>query len=254
MNRTCELQIKSASLGLLLAAALAGPLCRAQSAPLTTGITTLPGGRVQLAITNNSAVPVTAFAVYIEWTLPGGGPKAHSVRIVDSVINYPRDREIMPGDTQRFVFGGVMRMSDRAVSPPRITFEAAVFADGSTFGDPGWAQRIVQDRENVYENAGRAIQELLSARDSIETRKELISRFDALRDQVLHSALYQGIVGRYQGIIATLPFDNVLTNLQHAVVAGRGLAPMDTLTPILIAQLRKTRQRLYASKPSVTSP
>lgn len=253
MDRTHNPRIKTFSTGLLLALVLVGCSCWAQKAPLTTGMTTLPGGRVQLAITNSSAVPVTAFAIYIEWALPGG-PKGHSVRIVDSVINHPRDREIMPGDTQRFVFGPATRMGSSAVSPPRVTFEAAIFANGSTFGDPGWVRRIIQDRKAVYANEGRAIRELLSARSSGETRQELVSQFHGLKSRTQHSASYSGIVGHYQGLIAALPFDDCLTNLEHAVVAGRGMAPLDTVIPIMVNQLRRARLRLYDSKPPVASP
>lgn len=250
MENTRNPRINNLVPGLLLTFALIGCSCWAQKAPLTTGITNLPGGKVQLAITNSSAVPVTAFAIYIEWT-PPGGPEAHSVRIVDSVINYPRDRKIMPGDTQRFVFGPVTRMGSSTPAPPRVTFEAAIFANGSTFGDPGWARRIIQDRKAVYANQGRAIRELLSARNSGETRQELISRFQSLKGQTEHSATYTGIVGHYQGIIAASPFDDCLTNLKRAVVPGRGQAPLGTLIPILISQLRTDRLRLYNSKPPV---
>ncbi len=232
----------------LLGGAAAGPARAPDLPPAAAKLTRLSGGRVQLALTNGSQEPMTAFAVYIELTLPGvAAPHPHSIRIVDSVLN-PRDQEVMPGDTHRLTFGGVVGPGG-VVSPPKVTLEAAVFADGSTFGDPSWVQRIIADRKTAYQNIGVAIRELQSAQASGETRQQLVARFAALKQQALRCCRQH-----YQGLIGSMPFDEVWFNLQHSTLLGRGPTPLRTLIPLAVHQLAQWRQRLYQAKPSVIGP
>ncbi len=250
MSRVGSSRGAASALAPLLWTALVAPLGSAQGPPLTTRLAPLPAGRVQLTITNNSQQPITAFAIYTVF-----GPQARSIRIVDSLINRGFDREVMPGDTQRFVFGGVVRLGV-AVPPQKITLEAAVFADGSTFGDPQWIQAITRNRKTVYQNYATALRELQSARASKQTRGQIVGRFTALKEEALHcgGSGCDGAIGHYLTGNAAIPFQYVIANLAYPNMGGGRRAPLNTITQILISQIQVVMLRMRQARPPVTTP
>src|SRR6266568_4465127 len=94
---------------------------------------------LELAITNKSRAPITAWVATTQTDRPGAprNPAAMGIRSSDSVLQHdnPNAPEILRRDTHRVLMG----------NPTRVDFKAAVFSDGSVFGDPEWVKRIVQN-------------------------------------------------------------------------------------------------------------
>jgi hypothetical protein len=111
---------------------------------------------IELAITNLSSEPITAWAVELERTSPRTGKlTSRSVRCEDSIL-IPRQPELKPRDTHRVPMG----------TPGHVIFKAAIFADGSVSGDPVWIARIIGKRKQLYDDdmaAAKALRAELAA-------------------------------------------------------------------------------------------
>jgi hypothetical protein len=102
---------------------------------------------VNFVITNHYAQPLTAFVVWGDepkGTPPAEDPVTTNVYF-DSVI-HESERPVMPGRTR----------TEKSLDP-KARFRGAVFADGSTFGDPAWSDRILHHRELYLRMIDRAI-------------------------------------------------------------------------------------------------
>ncbi len=163
---------------------------------------------------------------------------------MDSVANAPHDQKIMPGNTHRQLYGPVEPMGN--LGGTRVEFKAAIFQDGSVFGDPAWAQRIVDNRKTLYEGTHKSIQELQAARQLGETREQIIERFKALEEAAEKAAQTSD-----ERMIGGQPYGQVLVNLEHATIAGGAPPPVDVLLSVVISQLRATEMRLLTSKPPI---
>jgi hypothetical protein len=132
-------------------------VCRADNKKLTvktsegsSRVMARPGqGRVvvrgvNLSITNNYTRPVTAYVIWGDNSLGGEDPVTANV-YSDSVI-HEKDQPILPGQTRT-----------EKSSDPTTLFRAAVFADGSGFGDPVWIERIFHHRQLYLQLTDRAI-------------------------------------------------------------------------------------------------
>src|SRR5690348_17063022 len=92
-----------------------------------------------LAITDNSSMPITAWVATTERESSGEAhrPSSMGIRSEDHAVfneDSGMSPPILPHDTHRVDMG----------NPTRVKFQAAVFEDGSTYGDPYWVNRIVQ--------------------------------------------------------------------------------------------------------------
>jgi hypothetical protein len=129
----------------------------------------------EMAITNNSNAPITAWLATSERGGPGapGRITGMSIRTGDSVI-FAEDRannaEILPRDTHRVTME----------TPARVDFKAAVFQDGSVFGATEWVDRIVQNRRLVYRDVAEALKRLRLAQQAGTPREQVISDFQEL--------------------------------------------------------------------------
>ena len=130
----------------------------------------------ELAITNKWTVPMTAWVAITETDLPEARHTAMGVRSSDSVagcgdvLNNP---QILARDTHRVIMG----------TPTRVDFKAAVFSDGSVFGDPEWVKRIIQNRRQIYQDTVTAVQKLRAAQKAGTPREQLIQEFRELERQ-----------------------------------------------------------------------
>jgi hypothetical protein len=130
----------------------------------------------ELAITNKSRAPITAWVATKETDLPGArrNPKEMGIRSSDSVPrDNPNDSQILPRDTHRVTLGNATR----------VDFKAAVFSDGSVFGDPEWVKRIIQNRRQIYQATAIALQKLRAAKEAGTARVELVREFRELERQ-----------------------------------------------------------------------
>lgn len=130
----------------------------------------------EIVITNKARAPITAWVATTETDRPGAprNPVAIGIRSSDSVPrDSPNDPEILPRDTHRVLMG----------NKTRVDFKAAVFSDGSVFGDPEWVKRIVQNRRQIYQDTAIALQKLRAAQKAEIPREHLIQEFRELDRQ-----------------------------------------------------------------------
>ena len=166
----------------------------------------------ELAITNKSRAPITAWVATTETDLPGARhhPTGIGIRSSDSVPrDNPNDPQILPRDTHRVILGNKTRMD----------FRAAVFSDGSVFGDPEWVKRIIQNRRQIYQATAIALQKLRAAKEAGTPREELVREFRELerqeREQDIRS--HHALAGPASLILSTLNvYGTVAANLERS--------------------------------------
>lgn len=224
---------------LLSVAAVSG----AQNTPVTATVTFLDNGRVQVALINNGRQPITGLTVVGEIT-PFSGGTAHStwVRGIDAVIG-PLDHPLMPKGTCTFVFNA-------PDAPDRARFEvslkAAVFDDGSTFGEAEWIDRLILHRRYLYRHVDAALRFLSDVRRAPNSREQVVQSAEEFRDRELI-----GAVNREEQQVILHVFDAINLNLKLDQSRDwNSLAVADRLG-VTVEQFTQLRQRLLASKPIV---
>jgi hypothetical protein len=136
---------------------------------------------IELAITNNSRVPITSWVATTEREAPGPSRKVvgRGIHAEDSVLisvlllENPNYFEILSLDTHRVQMG----------NPTRVDFKAAIFEDGTVFGEPEWVNRIVQNRRQVYQDVAEALQKLRAAKQAGTPRGQVIQEFHELESK-----------------------------------------------------------------------
>ena len=107
-----------------------------------------------------------------------------SVRGFDSVIS-PFERPLLFGETRRFVFGGPNPGPEKIRLD--VTFKAALFEDGAGFGEADWVERLVKQRQCLYDNIQAALSFLSRARQANISRKQLMQEAQQLEEDKLGS-------------------------------------------------------------------
>lgn len=171
---------------IVLAAALClAPCIRAQEQILTTEFARLPDGRGQLAVTNNSeTITVMAYVIIHQSLLPGRDrPIANGGDFKDVLFHSEQHNNfqdaIEPLETRRFRFG-----TKGSEIQNQIELKAAVFSDGTTWGDREWVQRILKSRRYFYDDLGLAIEKIKAALDAGSPVEPLRQEFDQLHNSV----------------------------------------------------------------------
>jgi len=115
----------------------------------------LPDGRRNMVVSNHSTKTVTAWAFQYAYRA-GSGPEKEFDGFQDSVLVFS-EKPIAPGAQ------GILPLGPGAgVSVWNAELRAAVFDDGSAFGDPAWVSRI-RDRRLVALDALDAQLSLLTS-------------------------------------------------------------------------------------------
>lgn len=201
----------------------------------------------ELAITNKSRVPITAWVAITETDRPGAprNPVAAGIRSSDSVPHDdPNDPEILPRDTHRVILG----------NPTGVDFKAAVFSDGSVFGDPEWVKRIVQNRRQVYQDTAIALQKLRAAEEARTPREQLIQEFRELdrEEREQESQSRRALAGPDRLMLSRVGvYATVLANLEH----GQAESNADMLKrdiERLQSMMLEIGQRVLVSRPPIT--
>lgn len=216
----------------------------AQDVPIGTKQDFLPDGYVEIAITNHSKQPITALVLTSEhFPLVNTVKHFTTIRWVDSIFSLT-DRPLMPNDTQAFKYGGPNPGPDRM--RVEIKLEAAIFEDGSTFGDPTWIERLTEGRRFLYEHLGTALKVLQAAQQTGDSREQLIQAFGEREQTRLAAARSR----EDERAIRTV-FGTVRANLEQGTAPGGTPIAVDRTIQAVIQQFLQRRQRLLASKPAV---
>jgi hypothetical protein len=209
-------------------------------------------GRTELNVINRGEQPVTALVITLEHGPASQPHRGTLVDTMDTALNIT-DRPIMPGDTRTFAYGagpGVSAVAPRPGWHSELALQAAIFADGSTFGDPDWAQRLIDARRSRYKHLGGAIQALHVGRETGKSKPELIAEFQELEKGALASV--HGQKWPNEMLAIRWVYDTVLLQLQQGPGPGGTPTPLDAVLNYIIQELMQQRQRLLASKPPVT--
>jgi hypothetical protein len=203
----------------------------------------------ELAITNKSREPITAWVAVTETDVPGArhNPTAMGVRSSDSVAVAEDNRnnpQILARDTHRVGIG----------NPTRVDFKAAVFSDGSVFGDPEWVKRIIENRRQVYQATAIALQKLRAAQEAGTKREQLVREFRDLerRERGQETQSRGALAGPARLILSRLGvYGTVAANLER----GQTESNADTLShdiDRLESMMLDIGNRLLVSRPPIS--
>ena len=146
----------------------------------------LPDGHVRLHIENRSRKAITALAAVGTRTPIRPGRHETSVRYFDSVLDPLLEKDLLPGQTYAFTFFGP--------NPPpetmrrKVTLKAALFGDGSVWGEPEWVQRLLLRRTTAETHINNGLQILATARASGITREAIVRQAEEMSKSSYDSA------------------------------------------------------------------
>lgn len=206
-------------------------------------IETQSNGSIRLNITNTATVPITALAAVGTRTFVANGRTGRSVRLFDSVLNPFSRKEILPGQTYSFSFFGP--------NPPEnqlkrdVEFKAAIFADGSTWGDPEWVNTLLLRRSSAYRYNAEALQ-LLEHAPATVSAQALTQQLAQLEQSELTAAK---TVAEKQ--MVEVAFEEPIAVLANSMRSEKSSAPVREPLAQARSQLYLRNTRLMASKPVV---
>jgi hypothetical protein len=221
------------------------PAIQAQEEILTAEYRQLPNGSTELAITNNREKQmVTAFILFRPSSNPQvyrSAPDYHDILFTSEQHNY--SDAIMALETKRFRYPPASEKLKNEVEE----LKAAVFSDGTTWGDSEWVQRILECRRAYYNDLGVAIQKIRQALEADTPIEQLRKEFEQLR----HSASDPGENFEHFGELkaAGSIYGTILDQLRHPSIAGQD-DPSSTLARLL-PMLATWQMVIGQSKPSI---
>lgn len=170
----------------------------------------LPDGCRNLVIANHSNKTITAFACHVTFRI-GSGPEHVWDEFQDNVL-FPGERAIAPGEVRSMPAGPESRQTVISTAD----FRAAVFDDGSAFGDPAWVARIRDRRLLVIQMLDAQIAELMAASAKVSGGGVTI---DAVADQLRadESARMKGYSNRDRQYMIQVYYDSALSNLDKVI-------------------------------------
>jgi hypothetical protein len=153
------------------------PIGHSQSAPILTRVDISSDGTATLIVRNDSDVALVAF-VGVEESHPvasdGKKYKVTAVRWWDVATDLAHQLVAPHHEI------GILTGTPGA--PPQATLMAAVFADGSSFGDPAWVQRIMIRRQVMRDGFDLAFSLLEKGMRQGTSRADLITQLTASKD------------------------------------------------------------------------
>ena len=231
---------------LILAAALSSaPGIRANEQLLTTEFHRLPDGRGQLAVTNNSETATVMAFVIVHQSLRAGRrrPISRGSDFKDVLSHSDQHNfqdAIRPLETRRFRYGAKSREIQN-----EIELKAAIFSDGTTWGDPECVQRILRCRRYFYDDLGLAIEKIKAALESGTPVESLLQKFEFLSLSLYPGPNFENFEDeRARGDV----FGTVAPNLSRASATAQGQnGNLTTLLPMLM----NWQARIADAKPSI---
>lgn len=204
---------------------------------VTTAIKQLADGRAELTITNNHQSPITAFVVLIQDALPTG---AHGLTTYyeDNLLNPWHDKPIPPAGTRTIRFGG----PGSNLMKQDFKLNAAIFEDGTTFGESAAVDGILAGRRTFSEKLGKAIALLQDGLAGKISRGELVQRATEME----RSELPPNPRVEERRAVGNV-FGTLRANLQNSPPD----APPDQSMRTVLRMFLSLRQAVLSSKPEV---
>jgi len=209
-------------------------------------VTELEGGLFEIVVVNEASEAMTAFMVVVEGL--GSSPGRNPIRVhyCDSVRYSHRDRPILRGGSWKLTRGAIAPRTE-------VSLKAAIFENGSSFGDPLWVERILDMRRLSMEAIDTSLRRLRAGLESGDTREQLVQDFDKLLaasregPREAHSREERWARGEI--------FDTVLDNLKDAKRTEDGtVPPVEEVIRLVMDNMVNLHQRLLVSKPSLAAP
>lgn len=220
-----------------------------QDPRIGTSPETTSDGHVYFKVENLSALPITAMvAVGTRTPLSGTGTQGTSVRYFDSVINsHIRSyNALMPHQTYTFSFFGPRPAQVRK----EVTLKAAIFADGTTYGDTDWISKLIDARRAMLADLEEGISMLQTARSSGETGEELIKNAESVK-----AARYQSKLTREEKMAAGQVYGNIAWSLKSDSQMPSDAHPLTASQRIdeLTSRFQQQQLQLINSKPTLVA-
>lgn len=202
-------------------------------------------GHVEFFITNRSSINVDAYVILIE-TIPlmKGPSRLQTVRYVDVATN-PREQTLLPGAMRRFRFAGPE--PGPKVVRTEVSLKAAIFADGTSFGESAWVDKLLEMRKRMCLRANWALSLLESEKyRGRVTRDEIIDRIKQAASEAMPTA--ESVEDR----MAIDAFEKEITaNLALVQRSdGQSVSVQESLQ-MVVNHITNRRQRIMAAKPSI---
>jgi hypothetical protein len=171
----------------------------AQSSPrAVTAITTvLADGRTQLTLHNGSSLSLTAYAVESQESNTGAN---HFVEFIEDSTLASRFAPVSPGSDYSII---VARPNDH----PVVTFYAALFQDGSAFGDGAWIKRLENRRLYAAQALASALADLRALAPAATSPRDLAEKLSAQEQTHISAfrAAGRGSAAPAQGTSSPIP-------------------------------------------------
>lgn len=206
---------------------------------------TAADGSSLLIVQNNSKTLITGLLAVGAQDTPGKG-RVTALRVFDSVINAPHDRPIEPYQSYTFVLFGP---SPRSQAKTTASLKAAIFSDGSTWGETSYMQRLLRLRRLTYEYTKKAVQTVESATRNGISCDQLAQE----ADQTARSKMQEAADVDEKQIA-----ENVLSNISVFIRANArncgSTTRSDRVFDILLGRLLLKETSLLHSRPPILPP
>lgn len=217
-----------------------GTLAFAQTQPPIEASAALnaTGGGATITVRNHHTAPLVAF-VFVYTLRTAESIFSASTGSYDSAIDPAANKAVPPGeDTKIPYYAGSRGMK------PVVNIEAALFADGTTYGHKNMVQTILERRNFAYVTLNKTINELKQAAKLGTSRDQLISQMQSTMNQERSAA------GNNELAASILTIRNqVFMDLLKARDPDTGaLVPIEKFLPAEIESLNRRRELLQPAK------
>lgn len=225
-----------------VAAAVGAQQGREQSAPATS-IQELANGRVHFDVTNSADVPITALVAIGTRTLIANGATDRSIRFFDSVIMQRVPKQIAPGATYTFNFFGPRPTPDKIKRD--VQLKAAIFADGSNWGDSKWIETLLLRRSTLLRYSTKILDLIEGANLAEISRDNLVQELEQTSNRDFAAA---GTTAEKQ--MVERAYQDAIISLQNDDRENQD-APLSTISARARSKLSSRLARLKSSKPAL---
>jgi hypothetical protein len=204
---------------------LCSVICLCAQAQISFDVTPNPTGRSKVTIVNHAPSALTAYLAI--WTLTDQRPGHFVSTIRDSFLQTTFSPVPTGGST-------ILQVGDPNVDP-HFRIVAALFADGSTYGDPDWARMLVGRRALYVQATENVLKELQTALGQNTPQPELAQQlYESQESQIRQLAVYLPVPGADPQQIYNEPTQAMKdANIRVQTGINRRVAVNSVYTPIV---------------------